>query len=331
LTVEEKEDWAKSIVCLSQKPGNPNIVPQIRPPNIPPPSPNASAYDDHVYLHMDLNLAIHFSGQFLPWHRWYTFQLEEEMRNKCGYKGSMPYWKWDDDAKDVEHSAIFSDTDPKSGIGGWGDPEQDYEVHAGALGADSGFRLNYPNNHPLRRNYSNQPWIPFDGVIPFFPDPYAKVNETFTPEKVEALINGFVGDYEGFQAEFEAWNKAHFAVHSVIGGDATGQCPKGAPADCQQGTHWSSNEPFFFLHHSMVDRVFWMWQNKHPENMASFSGKTLPVLQYFNNEYMVRFANGLTPPMTRRAPLHNLNLYPLRTIEEVMHIDNDYLCYTYEG
>jgi hypothetical protein len=58
LTVEEKEDWAKSIVCLSQKPGNPNIVPQIRPPNIPPPSPNASAYDDHVYLHMDLNLAV---------------------------------------------------------------------------------------------------------------------------------------------------------------------------------------------------------------------------------------------------------------------------------
>ncbi|TFL05270.1 Di-copper centre-containing protein [Pterulicium gracile] len=340
LTLEEKEDWTRSIACLSQKPGNPNIIPQVRPFNVPPPSPNASAYDDHVYLHMDLYpavsfkrllafLSVHFNGQFLFWHRWYTFQLEEEMRNKCGYKGSMPFWKWDDDAKDVEGSEIFTDVDPITGIGGWGNPDNDWTVEEGALGAKSGFSLNYPIKHSLRRNFSNQPWIPFEG-IPFWPDPHAKANETFTPEKIEALIDGFRGDFTGFQAEFEGWDKSHFAVHSVIGGDATGQCPAGSPDWCQQATHWSSNEPMFFLHHSMVDRIFWKWQNKYPENKEAFGGGTLPVMQYFNNEYMVRFATGLSPPMTRRSAMPTLNIYKTRTIQELFHIENDYLCYTYE-
>ena len=68
---------------------------------------------DIVYLHMDLNhrvlqsecyryhlklkvlfLQIHFTGQFLPWHRWYLHAFEESLKNKCGYTGVSPYWNW---------------------------------------------------------------------------------------------------------------------------------------------------------------------------------------------------------------------------------------------
>ena len=39
-------------------------------------------------------LQIHFTGQFLPWHRWFIHVFEETLKNKCGYKGVSPYWNW---------------------------------------------------------------------------------------------------------------------------------------------------------------------------------------------------------------------------------------------
>lgn len=33
-------------------------------------------------------------GIFLPWHRQFVNYFEEVLIDKCGYKGSMPYWDW---------------------------------------------------------------------------------------------------------------------------------------------------------------------------------------------------------------------------------------------
>jgi len=70
---------------------------------------------DIVYMHMDLNHVvriyilkefphrvvmwipyeqIHFTGLFLPWHRWYVHFLESVMKTKCGFSGASPYWNW---------------------------------------------------------------------------------------------------------------------------------------------------------------------------------------------------------------------------------------------
>jgi hypothetical protein len=70
---------------------------------------------DIVYMHMDLNHVvrvyileefspwaviwlsykqIHFTGLFLPWHRWYVHFFESVMKSKCGFSGASPYWNW---------------------------------------------------------------------------------------------------------------------------------------------------------------------------------------------------------------------------------------------
>lgn len=36
-------------------------------------------------------LKIHNTGNFLPWHRWFTYAYEQTLRNECGYKGYHPY------------------------------------------------------------------------------------------------------------------------------------------------------------------------------------------------------------------------------------------------
>ena len=33
-------------------------------------------------------------GNFLTWHRYFTWQYEQALRNECGYKGYQPYWNW---------------------------------------------------------------------------------------------------------------------------------------------------------------------------------------------------------------------------------------------
>ena len=90
------------------------------------------------------------------------------------------------DTEDFYHSSIW-DPDPESGLGGWGDPAKDYEVPDGAL---SDFKLSYPTPHGLWRNYTERPWIPVN---------YKLGNESFSDREISHAVNGYVGDFEGFQ------------------------------------------------------------------------------------------------------------------------------------
>ena len=35
-------------------------------------------------------MQIHYTGNFLSWHRYYTWLYEEALRNECGYTGTQP-------------------------------------------------------------------------------------------------------------------------------------------------------------------------------------------------------------------------------------------------
>ena len=65
---------------------------------------------DLVYMHMDLNMEvssvlsvpllslireqIHFTGMFLPWHRYFVKYFEDALIYRCNYTGATPYWDW---------------------------------------------------------------------------------------------------------------------------------------------------------------------------------------------------------------------------------------------
>ena len=106
-----------------------------------------------------------------------------------------------DASPNFPNATIFDDS-PTSGFGGWGDPAQDYHITTGAL-ADS-FKLAYPVPHGLRRNYTAKYYFtdPFgDGSVV----PTDDLWTFFTPAGRDALVNGFVGDFQGFQALFESF------------------------------------------------------------------------------------------------------------------------------
>lgn len=105
------------------------------------------------------------------------------------------------DASDFENST-FWDPDTTSGVGGWGDPNDDWQITDG--GFASNFPLTYPSPHRLRRHYT-----PIGAGQP------APLTILFTPESQAAIVNGFVGDYIGFQAILEG--TSHGAVHRILG------------------------------------------------------------------------------------------------------------------
>jgi tyrosinase len=103
------------------------------------------------------------------------------------------------DAADLYGSSFFADNDPKSGLGGWGDPSRDFEVPSGGL---SKFHLSYPSAHTLRRNFTLRPFL--NSNLPdFFPVPDLMANTSFTGAEVNKMIEGFEGDFKGFQRYFE--------------------------------------------------------------------------------------------------------------------------------
>jgi len=105
-----------------------------------------------------------------------------------------------DATPDFFNSTIFNDS-PNSGFGGWGNPADDYQITTGAFADD--FVPVYPVPHKVRRNYTAR--SPggdiFGDGTPAAPNPFWTY---FTPASVKALVQGHIGDFEGFQAEFES-------------------------------------------------------------------------------------------------------------------------------
>ena len=105
------------------------------------------------------------------------------------------------DASDFQNSPFF-DPDQFSGLGGWGDPKNDYQITDGGF-AD--IEVSYPVPHKIRRNYTL-----------VYPDRPGPLTNLFTPEVMNTLIHSFPGDFIGFQSHFET--ASHGAIHRIVGG-----------------------------------------------------------------------------------------------------------------
>ena len=101
-------------------------------------------------------------------------------------------------------NSTFWDPDASSGVGGWGDPNDDHQITSG--GFANGFIVSYPAPHKPRRQYT-----PMDTD-----NPGVLLAAAFTPESQVAAVNGFAGSFVGFQARIELGS--HRSVHRITGG-----------------------------------------------------------------------------------------------------------------
>ncbi|KAJ7222420.1 Di-copper centre-containing protein [Mycena pura] len=336
--------------CLANSPNEHTFSPTVNPPDIAPYNASGSIYDDFVYAHMGklqryTVTIIHFTGLFFPWHRWHLYAVEKALRTRCGYHGTLPYWDWTQgispvvfphvlahtriDAHHFYESSFFKDSNPKSGLGGWGDASTQFRVLDGALSATSSFQLSYPFPHTLRRNFTL-----FGPVEELFPPGFVwnhtrPANASFTRPIVESLIDGFVGDFKGFQDRTEGVEGPHLNVHFIVGGiDMGGACPIDAPPGCIGGPTFSPNDPLFFMHHAMIDRIWFKWQRKHKLNKYAFEGGSVQTIDDVASYSL--YPTGGPPFLTMDSELPTDGLDEPLSVSDMISTTEGPLCYVYD-
>ncbi|RDW58940.1 tyrosinase family protein [Aspergillus mulundensis] len=317
LSKRERREYIDAVQCLIDSPSkiDPSFAPGAR-----------TRFDDFVAVHINQTIFIHTTGNFLTWHRYFTWAYEQALRNECGYKGYQPYWSWPKYADDPLNSPIFDGSEySMSGDGSYiphegptaapgivlepghgggcvtSGPFKNFTANLGPLavtllvpGLDvqNGTGLDY-NPRCLRRdiNVDAASYTKIDNVLDLF-------NRSTIADFQSRLQGDFANGYLG----------VHSGGHYTISGDPAGDF------------FASPGDPVFYLHHSAIDRVFWTWQNLAPrERTFVVEGPTiLPGL-------------GIENPAN--ATLDDVQYFDVlaedRTIRELLDTTSGPFCYIY--
>ncbi|PLN74794.1 putative tyrosinase [Aspergillus taichungensis] len=265
LSNPQRRAFIDAILCLQQ-------LPSQTPPEFAPGA--KTRYDDFIATHINQTAQIHFTGTFLGWHRYFLGEFEQALRSECGYTGDYPYWNWPDDTERLEVSPIFDGSDTSfSGNGApipnqppnfaltMGDrppiwlptgsgggcitdgPFKNYTLNLGPAGLalPGGERAAAPN--PLAYNPRCLKRDLTSSILRQFSNATAVV---------ELLLkNRIVYD---FQTSMQGTPGSggigvHGGGHYSMGGDPG------------RDVFTSPGDPAFWVHHGMVDRLWWIWQS----------------------------------------------------------------------
>lgn len=255
---EDRKSFTDAIMCLKQVP---TTVDGAAYPGV------KSRYDEYVATHIDMTMNIHVTADFLAWHRNYIWEWENDLINTCGYTGSLPYWDWARDAQAPHESEVFNGDEFSLGsdgvyVGGRDDTYLGLMdvtfppgtgggcVHSGPFSGGDFSNLG-PLDSPYGDNVENEydfnPRCLVRDLNSYFSSRYN------TYANVTQLLLGQT-DIQYFQAEMQG-----FVGDNKLGIHGAGHWLGGGPSQMQD-FHSSPNDPVFFLHHAMIDRVWAIWQ-----------------------------------------------------------------------
>ncbi|KAK0649242.1 hypothetical protein B0T16DRAFT_127812 [Cercophora newfieldiana] len=277
LSKQERKDYIAAVRCLQSEPPK---TPAAKAPG------TKNRFDDFVAVHINQTMEIHLSGTFLSWHRYYTWLYEKALQEECGYKGTQPYWNWGLSAiTGMEKSPIFDGSDTSMSGDGQAIPNQpDVILKAPGVppwilpsGTGGGcvksgpFRDMSVNLGPVNLDYPgpDSPAINPDGPMAYNPrclkrDFTTKINQMFA--NGSSILSTIVDhqDIDSFQLKMQGVPGSgdlgiHGGGHYAMGGDPG------------RDFYVSPGDPAFYLHHSMIDRVWWIWQLLSPSDRAQGS------------------------------------------------------------
>jgi Common central domain of tyrosinase len=188
---------------------------------------------------------VHFCPAFLPWHRELVNRLETSLR-EIDPQLSLHYWNWTQDPTNAPDGRggvvnLFTTDFMGNAIGSDGG-----EIEIGDPWKSAGF---YGGPGPYREDTSN----PADPPQTVTRQVGANVPLIVSAQD-QALLNA--PDFVTLDRAMEGPEGLHNSAHGYIGGTLS-------------NPHTSFRDPFVFLLHSNVDRLFTKWQLQpgHPERL----------------------------------------------------------------
>jgi tyrosinase len=166
---------------------------------------------------------------FLPWHRAYLYFLEKALQDQVP-NVTMPYWDWRSNSRAEEKLPKALDDETVDGE---------------------------PN--PLNRYYINYPSSGVTRYTRRFAGQFTRgqINLPST-EQVDEVLDTPDNHFEDFS---ERLRNIHNRVHLWTGGNIreNGQIIQGD----MTVKLFAAFDPIFFVHHCMIDRLWWIWQKKN--------------------------------------------------------------------
>ncbi|KAB5578897.1 hypothetical protein GE09DRAFT_563609 [Coniochaeta sp. 2T2.1] len=279
LSANERKAYTKAVQCLQSKPPR-------TPASVAPGA--KSRFDDFIVTHIQQTLNIHYTANFLTWHRYFIWAYEEALRNECGYTGTQPFWDWGLTAiTGLERSPIFDGSATSMGSNGaYAGPRPDYILGLSTglpplyLPAGTGggcvttgpFKDMKVNLGPVAED---QPGGVVEGQGPGTGLTY---NPRCLKRDLKSPVNKKSCNYEmilhnvlvprtvnDFQMELQG-----IPGSGVLGCHGAGHYSFGASPGADLFV--SPGDPVFYLHHGQIDRAYWLWQTLHQSASKTIAG-----------------------------------------------------------
>ncbi|KAK0733780.1 hypothetical protein B0T26DRAFT_631881 [Lasiosphaeria miniovina] len=328
LSKAERTSYINAVKCLQSKPAK-------TPAQLAPGA--KTRFDDFVATHINQTLEIHYTGNFLSWHRYYVWIYEQALQQECGYKGTQPYWDWAKTAvTGLESSPIFDGSATSmSGNGAKIDNQPDI-----VLGASTGLPPVYlpagtgggcVTSGPFKDMSVNLGPVALDlpggtsagnpaGALAYNPrclkrDLTTKINQKYA--NATAILSNILNPktVEAFQMQMQGIPGSgnigiHGGGHYSLGGDPG------------RDVFTSPGDPAFYLLHGMIDRTWWMWQSLSPIT-RQFTSSAISGTN--------TFMNSPASPNTTLTDFIDLGFSggPNRQIKDVLSTVSGPFCYVY--
>ncbi|CAI6090424.1 hypothetical protein V2G26_006019 [Clonostachys chloroleuca] len=272
LSKKERKSYIDAVKCLQSKPAR-------TPADVAPGA--KTRFDDYVATHINQTLNIHYTGNFLTWHRYFTWVYEEALRNECGYKGTQPYWDWAKTAATgLTSSPIFDGSDTSmSGDGAYEGCREDIVLgknqpgltpihlptgNGGGCVQSGPFKSMSVNLGPISLDSPGGETITNpNGPLSYNPrclkrDLSAEVNRRYS--NASSILSNILKPQDVADFQLQIQGKPGTGTIGIHGG---GHYSLGG--DPGRDVFTSPGDPAFYLHHSMLDRVWWIWQMLDPK------------------------------------------------------------------
>lgn len=201
----------------------------------------SGVYDQFVLRHALTPMAdIHRSSAFLPWHRRFIWDFERELQRVSGNPDlGLPYWNWPSGG---ENASMWNDD---------------------LLGGDGNALTGVVETGPFREgewSVINSSGVDTGPLTRFFGRSSPQVSRLSTQAEIDQVLAitpydsppWQAGSAPSFRDQIEGWSgpNLHNRGHVWVGGS---MLPMTSP-----------NDPVFFMHHCMVDKVWHEWQQRFP-------------------------------------------------------------------
>jgi len=279
LTQAERDEYARGINLLRLEPSR--LQDHEMPPSLRFPAIKAklNRLDDYVIIHQNHRTIAHASPAFLPWHRVFLLNFENDLRvvlNNSNF--ALPYWDWSDvetrdeiwtdknlgsfktENRTVENVLIYNGTAEPAVLNStkvdWLVSDGPFKDWDHFVGMNSTFVVGYG----LQRCFGCE-------LPPPAPGGHAFMNTDIPPElptQENVTYTLAIRNYDrppwndashpSFRNAMEGWEQVgcsmHNAVHLWVGGH-------------MRDVPIAPNDPVFWLHHSFVDKLWDIWQRRH--------------------------------------------------------------------